>query len=125
MIHDNIVAQTHFEELKAYDAKKFYGYHTNPINAKDLNADTNTVNELNATRFFISDPAIHTLDNNTPDVINPDITNGLFLDRGGGTVFSTLQFILYTQPSRIYLVGCDCTEIGHFNMFENETSNKV
>lgn len=31
-----------------------------------------------------------------------------------GTVFSALQFILYTNPRRIYLVGCDCTS-GHVN----------
>ena len=32
----------------------------------------------------------------------------------GGTIFSALQFILYTHPKRIYLVGCDCTDGGHF-----------
>lgn len=31
-----------------------------------------------------------------------------------GCVFSALQFILYTHPKRIYLVGCDCTDGGHF-----------
>ncbi len=122
VIHDNIVAQTHFEELKAYDAKKFYAYHTNPISARKFNTDTNTIKKLNAIRFFISDPGIHTLDNNVPNPVNPDIANGLFFERGGGTVFSALQFILYTQPSKIYLVGCDCTKIGHFNMFEKEDS---
>ena len=32
----------------------------------------------------------------------------------GGTVFSALQFILYTNPKRIYLIGCDCTDDRHF-----------
>lgn len=31
-----------------------------------------------------------------------------------GTTFSALQFILYTQPQRIFLVGCDCTDGKHF-----------
>lgn len=26
-----------------------------------------------------------------------------------------MQFILYTNPSKIYLVGIDCSDIGHFN----------
>lgn len=32
----------------------------------------------------------------------------------GGTVFSALQFICYTHPERIYLVGCDCSDGCHF-----------
>ena len=31
-----------------------------------------------------------------------------------GTVFSALQFVLYTKPAQIYLVGCDCTHSSHF-----------
>ena len=29
-------------------------------------------------------------------------------------VFAALQFALWTNPSKIYLVGCDCTLGGHF-----------
>ena len=29
-------------------------------------------------------------------------------------VFSAIQFALWTNPKTIYLVGCDCTNIGHF-----------
>jgi hypothetical protein len=32
----------------------------------------------------------------------------------GSTVFPALQFALWTNPSRIYLVGCDCTMDGYF-----------
>ena len=31
----------------------------------------------------------------------------------GSTVFSALQFALWTYPKRIYLVGCDCTTDGY------------
>ena len=31
------------------------------------------------------------------------------------TVMVALQFILYTNPKRIYLVGCDCSNLGHFD----------
>ncbi len=33
----------------------------------------------------------------------------------GSIVFPALQFILYTNPKKIYIVGCDCTTSGHFN----------
>lgn len=33
----------------------------------------------------------------------------------GSVVFSAAQFALYTNPQRIYLVGCDCTGSGYFN----------
>ena len=43
----------------------------------------------------------------------------------GGTVFSALQFILYTNPKRIYLIGCDCTDGGHFNGGRKENFSSV
>lgn len=32
-----------------------------------------------------------------------------------GCIFSALQFALYTNPKKIYLAGCDCTDFGHFH----------
>ncbi len=32
----------------------------------------------------------------------------------GSVIFSAIQFALYTNPKRIYLVGCDCTDNGYF-----------
>lgn len=43
----------------------------------------------------------------------------------GGTVFSALQFILYTNPKRIYLIGCDCTDGGHFYGGRKENFSSV
>lgn len=46
-----------------------------------------------------------------------------------GCVFSALQFAMYTNPKRIYLVGCDCSDLGHFypepntQFLNNKTSN--
>ena len=31
------------------------------------------------------------------------------------TVFSAMQFALWTNPKRVYLVGCDTADTGHFN----------
>ena len=30
------------------------------------------------------------------------------------TVFAAMQFALWTNPRRIYIVGCDCSQAGHF-----------
>lgn len=56
----------------------------------------------------------------------------------GGTIFSALQFVLYTHPQKIYLVGCDCSigyayssninydyahQIRHYQMFKKFVQN--
>ena len=33
----------------------------------------------------------------------------------GSVVFPAMQYILYTNPKRIYLVGCDCKNTGYFD----------
>lgn len=43
------------------------------------------------------------------------------LGDGRSIVFSAMQFILWTHPKRIYLVGCDCSLGGYFN---NEKLNE-
>lgn len=37
------------------------------------------------------------------------------LGDGRSIVFSAMQFILWTHPKKIYLVGCDCSLGGYFN----------
>lgn len=32
-----------------------------------------------------------------------------YLECGGSVVFAAMQFALYTNPKRIYLIGCDCS----------------
>lgn len=117
-IHDNLVYDRHSKILRNSVAAKFCAFHTNIQNAIENNFSLNQIEDINADRFIISDPNIHNIDDNVIDVINPDIANGYIYDRGGGTVFSALQFLLYTNPKKIYLVGCDCNNDGYF--FGNE-----
>ncbi len=49
----------------------------------------------------------------TPLFFNPDIDKTWLAD-GGSVIFSAMQFALFTNPKRIYLVGCDCSS-GHFD----------
>ena len=32
-----------------------------------------------------------------------------------GCIFSALQFALFTNPKKLYLIGCDCSNLGHFH----------
>ena len=43
-----------------------------------------------------------------------DITTYHFVGQAS-VVFPALQFALWTDPAKIYLVGCDCTENGYFD----------
>ena len=44
------------------------------------------------------------------------------LTGGGSVAFVAMQFMLWTNPRRIYIVGCDCSANGHF-MSENLINN--
>lgn len=48
-----------------------------------------------------------------------DIINKPLCDAAHTIIFSAMQFLLYCEPSEIYLVGCDCTN----TKFDNNTSN--
>jgi len=39
----------------------------------------------------------------------------------GSVVFSAIEFALWTNPKRIFLVGCDCTSTGHFDNATDKT----
>lgn len=44
----------------------------------------------------------------------------------GGSVFSALQFALYTYPRRIFLVGCDCTNgYAYKTSYVGDNSGKI
>ena len=113
-MHDNVMIDNYREELKKCNADKFMAFATSAYNSDHYNASSADVDDIGAKRFIISDPAIIETTGGQFDVIQPDITKGMLLDRGGGTVFSALQFALFTEPKAIYLVGCDCTEHGYF-----------
>lgn len=49
-----------------------------------------------------------------------DIENEKLCDFNS-VVFSAMQFMLYTNPSKIYIVGCDCSSAGHFDSKTHNT----
>lgn len=113
-LHDRMMLDLHKEELARLEAEKFVAFATDRYNSENFNLSTKEVDEISGRRFIISDVSLPRIGGGVFDVINPDICNGVLMDRGGGTVFSALQFVLFTGPSRIYLVGCDCENSGYF-----------
>ncbi len=124
-MHDSIMIDRYKNKLKKYKADKFIAFATKNENAKLFNATSKDVIDIKAKRFILSDPIIPDTPGGQFDVIQPDIANGAFLDRGGGTVFSALQFVLFTHPKEIYLVGCDCTKSGYFNKVKRKEKQNL
>ena len=59
---------------------------------------------------------------NTPFV--RDISSCLLPDFGS-VVFSALAFALYTNPKKLYLVGCDCSDTGYFDNYTETISSSL
>lgn len=62
----------------------------------------------NASKFFV-----YSKQPVSPACFNVDIDSTWLAD-GGSSTFSAMQFALFTNPRRIYLVGCDCSS-GYFD----------
>ena len=91
--------------------KKFYGYvGVSSLSTNSLIPDT-IAQQHQAERYY--------LDTSFSPVNEKD--NSFALDLSyeplkdyGSVIFPAMQFLLYTRPKKIYLVGCDCSE-GHFD----------
>lgn len=95
------------KELNQYSAHKFYGLLQDTIRHDWLVSETDNI-IANANRYYVIShwyyPPLHF----TYDIENEP------LGCGGSVAFAAMQFILWTNPKKIYLVGCDCSE-GYFD----------
>lgn len=112
---DHIANKDYIEKIAEYkDITKFYGQlQPSYFCLKEIKAGKGIMPESiilkhNAKKFYIYGkwPL-------TPLFIKPDIDKTWLVD-GGSVVFSAMQFALFTNPKRIYLVGCDCSS-GYFD----------
>lgn len=97
----------YIKELNQYPACKFYGILQDSIRQDWLVSETDAITAKAERYYVISQwkyPPVHF----TYDISNEP------LGCAGSVVFAALQFILWTNPKRIYLVGCDCSE-GYFD----------
>lgn len=107
-----------WEEIKNYDCKKFFGIHywddenkpTLAINEQDCKAN-------NAERYYFK--CITGTGRSDMCLMSPDITTRPF-NTWGSTAFCALEFIMWTNPDKVYLVGCDCENTGHADKRNDE-----
>ena len=86
--------------------KKFYGIFTERVYGKgDCTCSESDAAVADAFRYRVL--------TGSRDRISYDISTMPLVDYGN-IVFPALQFALWTNPRRIYLVGCDCSSNGHF-----------
>jgi len=115
------------EEIKALNAyrkdacKKFYGILIENLgnDFPSANVSESDVIEAGAIRYRVNNANFI---KGMEPVFPLDISSQP-LAAFESVIFSALQFALWTNPSKIYLVGCDCTQSGHF--YENRRSSSI
>lgn len=95
------------EDFKNYSCEKFLGIHS--FSRKLANYESK---EINAKKYFTSFGF-------SKEYFPKDLTSTFIADFHSVT-FAALQFALWTSPKKIYLVGCDCTNLGYFDPKQGE-----
>lgn len=114
------VVQDYVDELQNYDCVKFCGQHSNPdfeVLSRELvscHIPESVVHRLGAYRYYSN-----TFDNK----IFNDISSCPLMDFGSA-IFPAIHFALYTNPRKLYLVGCDCTLGGYWDGREQKIKNE-
>ena len=104
----------YFDDFMAYDgAKKFCGIMSEEIWPKSVIPESKC---LNAERYYVDAPFYRK--HFTRDIANEPLGDSYSI------VFPAMQFILWTNPKRIYIVGCDCNTSGHFNLQKNNLNTE-
>jgi hypothetical protein len=103
-LQDYAVSKSYIEEFCAYDAKKFFGI------ISDIWPQS-IVPESIAARHGVARYHVAHPDELSKPTYN--IAASIFWD-AYSVVFPVMQFIFWTNPKKIYLVGCDCSG-GYFD----------
>jgi len=94
-----------FRQLDQVTAKIFLGIVANQA-YQEINASESLSVRLGASRYYF--------DTSPSDMIYPDIRFFPLADYFT-VVFPAIQFALYTNPAKLYLVGCDTSYFGYFS----------
>jgi len=110
---DYNATKDYIEEAEEYPCEKFYGLVRDKWEKCIIPEDI--AMRAGASRFYLEgvrNPIHYTL-----DICNEPIGDC------GSVIFSAMQFMLWTNPKTIYLVGCDCTRNVYFD--SNEKDQKI
>ena len=113
--------EDYYKENK--DIKKFYGIHQGFAINDQIISESVSIRH-NASRFYTRIRWKHP----THEVLVRDEEFAFDiatepLTCSGSVVFPAMQFILYTNPKRIFIYGCDCSADAHFYDTKNTTKD--
>ena len=110
--------QTYIEDFCNYDAKKFLGFIPDYIpNAVQCIIPEKYSYYNNVERYYVAHPTEK--DNFTFDIASQPFGDAYSI------AFPAMQFILWTNPRKIYLVGCDCSLSGYNDKKDGQNSLAV
>ncbi len=107
---DYNATKSYIEEAKNYPCKKFYGI-VRDVWEKCIIPESISI-EAGASRFFLE--GIRNPIHYVVDICNEPLGDC------GSVIFSAMQFLLWTNPRTIYLIGVDCTRNIYFDSDNNE-----
>ncbi|MFA7074805.1 MAG: hypothetical protein WC234_06435 [Endomicrobiaceae bacterium] len=109
----------YIEDAKDNPAKKFYGIVRHDAfyrNGRSPMIPESIAIRHGAQRFYVNTSHDNNFSKDLDFAYDISVQT---LSSYGSVVFSAMQFILYCNPSRIYLVGCDTSNSGYFNGGKN------
>lgn len=114
------VIQDYIDDIEQYDCVKFCGQHSDPnfsVLSKDMvscHIPDSVVHRLGAYKYY---------SNTFDSKIFHDISSCPLMDFGSA-IFPAIHFALYTNPQKLYLIGCDCTLGGYWDGKEQKIKNE-
>ena len=103
-MQDYIATQNYIKDASNYNCIKFYGKFLNN-STKPIEIPENICNQAKAYRYYNDYPNMQ---------IHYKIEYNALMDFGS-VVFPAIHMALYMGFSKIYLVGCDCSNNGYFD----------
>lgn len=109
-IQDFAAVQVHgtvsLSELKELNCKKFVGQYIKKVGNAKMIAPQYIADYIGAKNYYVQDYLPGYVGNRFPLNIEfyPIIDNL-------STIFAAIQFALYTHPKKIFIVGCDCSDL--------------
>lgn len=110
-IQDYLATKGYIHKAKDYPCIKFYGLPA--LNISEMVIPESLALQHGALRYY-TNFQWRNLSHVKEGIGTYDLSSEFICD-WVSVVFSALQFALYTNPKRIYLVGCDTSHAGHYD----------
>lgn len=110
---DKIGIEQYYKEFGEYDCVKFVG---DQNLGSEWQIPESEIVKMKKVRQYKTDAGLYTRSFFAKDIDKEPLGNFNTVS------LQAMQFILFTQPKRVFLVGVDCSTAGHFN---NDQSNET